>query len=143
MDAALLLPADRLAVPRPAPWEPTVQLATGDIGRFLYEPDGAVIRARGLPVLAAQLRAWLIDPHIAFLTGDEETDSPFVTVFEVLEVLPYNLKVLRRWLRTARDGEGEKSGRPAPLQEGGTGHHVPPTLMPASRASCGNCSGWA
>jgi hypothetical protein len=104
MDAALLLPAHRLAVRRPAPGEPVEPLPTGAVGRYLYEPDGAVIRARGLSVLAQQLGARLLDPKIAYLTGDDDVRTPFATAFEVLEVLPYHLKEIRRWLRVGGIG---------------------------------------
>ena len=108
-DVALLLPTDgrdpsRLGVPRPPAGEPADPAPTGQLGRYLYEPDGAVIRARGLPALAAQLGARLVDPQIAYLTGDERVDSPFAIAFEVLEVLPYDLKALRRWCRSAGVG---------------------------------------
>jgi len=108
-DAALLLPGggaapSRLAVPRPPVGEAAAPAPTGSLGRYLFEPDGAVIRARGLPALAEQLRARLVDPQIAYLTGDERLDSPFATAFEVLDVLPYDLKGLKRWCRTAGVG---------------------------------------
>jgi len=103
-DVALLLPDSRLAVARPAPGRPGPSSEVGPVGRFLYEPDGAVIRARGIALLAERLSARLLDPQIAYLTGDRRVDSPFATGFEVLEVLPYDLKVLRRWLRAAEVG---------------------------------------
>jgi SAM-dependent methyltransferase len=99
VDAALLLPDHRLAVDRPTADRPQPPLPVGDIGRYLYEPDGAVIRARGLAALAEILTARLVDPQIAYLTGDRLVDTPFAVGFEVLEVLPYDRKVLRRWLR--------------------------------------------
>lgn len=98
------LPSSRLPVPRPRPGEPAPAIEVGEPGRYLYEPDGAVIRARGLGLLAAQLGARLLDPQIAYLTGDERVPTPFATGFEVLEVLPYDLKALRRWLRAAAVG---------------------------------------
>ena len=99
-NVALLLPADRLVVPRAA----SRALPTGPVGRYLYEPDGAVIRARGLPLLVEQLSAWLLDPQIAYLSGDTLVRSPFATAFTVREVLPYDVKVLRRWVRTHEVG---------------------------------------
>lgn len=99
VDAALLLPDDRLAVTRPLPWRPEPALPVGPVGQYLYEPDGAVIRARGLGMLADRLGAWLLDPQIAYLTGDTLVSSPFAVAFAVREVLPYDRKALRRWLR--------------------------------------------
>ncbi|WP_375423705.1 class I SAM-dependent methyltransferase [uncultured Friedmanniella sp.] len=99
VDAALLLPAERLAVARPTAARPHPTLPVRPVGRYLYEPDGAVIRARGVAVLGERLGAWSIDPQIAYLSGDELVPTPFAVAFEVLEVLPYDRKALRRWLR--------------------------------------------
>jgi SAM-dependent methyltransferase len=67
----------------------------GPIGRFLYEPDGAVIRAHLIGELAEQLGATTIDPTIAYLTSDVLVGSPFATPYEITDVLPFHLKRLR------------------------------------------------
>lgn len=74
-------------------------LPTRPVGRYLHEPDGAVIRAGLLDAIAAHHDLWLLDPHLAYLSSDEPLDTPFATTFEVLENLPYDLKLLRRWVR--------------------------------------------
>jgi SAM-dependent methyltransferase len=90
--AALIMPDHRLvAAERKASRRP--------IGRYLYEPDGAVIRAGGIGVLAEQLSAGLVDQQIAYLTGDERIDTPYATAFEIAEVLPYKESALRTWIR--------------------------------------------
>ena len=96
---ALLLPGGRLDVPRPPPGQPAARLAVAPVGRYLYEPDGAVIRAGGVAVLGERLGAWLLDGQIAYLSADEHVPTPFAVAFEVLEVLPYAPKALRRWVR--------------------------------------------
>jgi hypothetical protein len=78
--------------------EPTAA-EVGPIGRYVYEPDGAVIRAGAIPLLAAQLQAKLLDPSIAYLTSDQGVQTPFARAFEVLDRLPYSESVLRSWLR--------------------------------------------
>lgn len=67
----------------------------GDIGRYLYEPDGAVIRARLFGELADSLGAHTLDPTIAYLTADQHTPTPFATAYEVTDVLPFTVKKLR------------------------------------------------
>ncbi len=67
------------------------------LGRFLYEPDGAAIRA-GL-VGESVPGAWLLDPHVAYLSSDESIDTPWATRFEVVEVLDYSVKVLKSYVR--------------------------------------------
>lgn len=71
----------------------------GPVGAWLYEPDGAAIRARALGTLAAQHSLHTIDPHIAYLTGDDRVDSPFLRRYQVLEQLPFDRRALLKSLR--------------------------------------------
>lgn len=71
-------------------------------GRYLYEPDDAVIRAHLVTAVAAETDGWLLDPHIAYVSSDHLVATPFATAYEVLEELPYREKALRAALR-ARD----------------------------------------
>lgn len=77
-------------------------LARGEVGpvrRYLYEPDGAVIRA-GLVAEAAQLvDGRLVDSTIAYITSEEHVTTPFCSAYEVTDVLPFQLKRLRALLR--------------------------------------------
>jgi SAM-dependent methyltransferase len=71
----------------------------GPVGRYLVEPDGAVIRA-GLVAEAADLVGGrLLDPTIAYLTCQHRPSTPFGTAYEVTDVLPFGLKRLRTLLR--------------------------------------------
>ncbi|MGW0036572.1 THUMP-like domain-containing protein [Gordonia sp. NPDC003376] len=45
--------------------------AAGDPGRWLIDPDGAVVRAGLVRHYAHRHRLWQLDPQIAYLTGDE------------------------------------------------------------------------
>ena len=71
----------------------------GPVQRFLYEPDGAVIRAGLVAEVAEHLGGHLLDPTIAYITGDRATGSPFATGYQVVDVLPFGLKRLRSLLR--------------------------------------------
>jgi hypothetical protein len=73
--------------------------ATADVGAFLHEPDGAVIRAGLVGELAQQLGAHLVDPTIAYLTTDQAVTSPLVHSYAVEEVMAFHLKSLRAALR--------------------------------------------
>lgn len=90
--AALIMPDHRLVADGS-------RLPVAAPGRYLYEPDGAVIRAGAIPVLGDQLDAWLLDSQIAYLSADRLTATPYATAFEIREILAYNEKVLRRWVR--------------------------------------------
>ncbi len=70
--------------------------------RYLYDPDGAVVRAHLVAEFAATVDGTLVDPRIAYVFTDEPIQTPFGTGFEVVEELPYGLKHLRAALR-ARD----------------------------------------
>ena len=67
----------------------------GEIGRYVYEPDGAVIRARLIGELAGRLGARTLDATIAYLTADQYTQTPFASAYEVTDVLPFTVKKLR------------------------------------------------
>ena len=69
------------------------------VGRFLYEPDGAVIRAGLVTAVAAGVGGGLVDEHIAYVTSDDPFRTPFATAYEVLEELPYREKQLKAALR--------------------------------------------
>lgn len=71
----------------------------GPLGTYLYEPDGAVIRAGLVATVARQLGAHLVDPTIAYLTGPEQHATALAAGYRVLDHLPFNLKKLRAYLR--------------------------------------------
>ena len=72
----------------------------GPLGDYLYEPDGAVIRARLIGDLARANGAWMLSEGIAYLTADREFDTPFARGFRVLERLPADERHLRQALHT-------------------------------------------
>ncbi|MET7932608.1 methyltransferase domain-containing protein [Streptomyces sp. NPDC005322] len=76
----------------------------GPVGRWLYEPDGAVIRAHLVADVAARIGGRLIDPTIAYITTDELRPTPYATAYEITDVLPFNLKKLKALLREREVG---------------------------------------
>jgi hypothetical protein len=80
-------------------------LPVGSLGDWVHEPDNAVIRA-GLVAEAAPA-ARLLAPGVAYVTSDAPIASPFVTDFRVLEVLDYDLPILKRWVKAHRIGSLE------------------------------------
>lgn len=77
-----------------------------ELGAYLHEPEGAVIRARLIGEVARSLDAGMIDAKIAYLTSDapaagssDGTASPFVQSFRVREQLPNDPKALGKALR--------------------------------------------
>jgi SAM-dependent methyltransferase len=73
--------------------------AVRDVGEFLYEPDGAVIRAGLVTAVATGVEGGLVDEHIAYVTSDRAFRTPFARGYRVTEELPYREKQLRAALR--------------------------------------------
>ena len=104
------------------PSTPPVQLAplTGveDLGAYIHEPDGAVIRAGLVAHLAERLEATPVGERIAYLSGDRLPDAalrPFVRSWRVGEALPLNLKSLRARVRERGIGRLEIHKRGVPI----------------------------
>ncbi|MET9950421.1 class I SAM-dependent methyltransferase [Streptomyces sp. NPDC006339] len=74
------------------------------VGRYLYEPDGAVIRAHLVAEVARDLGGGLIDETIAYITADTLTPTPYATAYEITDELPFNLKKLKALLREREVG---------------------------------------
>lgn len=68
------------------------------LGEYLYEPDGAVIRARLIGLLAEQIGAGMLSDGIAYLTADRQIPTAFAQTFRILEQLPVREKDLRKAL---------------------------------------------
>jgi SAM-dependent methyltransferase len=88
---------------------------TGPVGNWLYDPDGAVVRAHLIAELAELIGAHGVDPTIAYLTSDELRPTPFARAYRVEEVLPFSLKRLRTALRARRVGRVEIKKRGSAL----------------------------
>ncbi|MCL2454798.1 MAG: SAM-dependent methyltransferase [Micrococcales bacterium] len=83
----------------------------GPVGAYLYEPDGAVIRAGLVSQVAADVGGRLIDPTIAYLTTDHRAQTPVATGYRVLDDLPFGVKTLRAYLRERGVGRLEVKKR--------------------------------
>ncbi|KUI24833.1 SAM-dependent methyltransferase [Mycobacterium sp. IS-1742] len=74
-------------------------------GRWIVDPDGAIVRAGLARHYAARHGLWQLDPEIAYLSGDRLPDG--VRGFEVLEQVAYQEKRLRQALATHDAGAVE------------------------------------
>ncbi|MGW6305622.1 THUMP-like domain-containing protein [Streptomyces niveus] len=111
---ATLLPAGNTLTGRGLP-NPQVR----KVGRYLYEPDGAVIRAHLVAEAADELDGGLIDETIAYITADEARPTPYATAYEITDELPFNLKRLKALLREREVGilTVKKRGSPVEPEE--------------------------
>ncbi len=74
-------------------------------GRWIVDPDGAVVRAGLVRHYAARHGLWQLDPDIAYLSGDRLPDG--VRGFEVLDELGFSEKRLRQALSAHDAGAAE------------------------------------
>jgi hypothetical protein len=74
-------------------------------GRWIIDPDGAVVRAGLVRHYAARHGLWQLDPNIAYLSGDDL--PPAVRGFAVLEQLPFGERRLREALAALDCGAAE------------------------------------
>ena len=73
----------------------------GELGRFLLDPDPAVVRARLVGLLGETLDAWAFEPGVAFLTSREvPAPSPLFAAYEVEAELPPKSGAVRDYLTT-------------------------------------------
>ncbi|MGI5161205.1 class I SAM-dependent methyltransferase [Microbispora sp. CA-102843] len=77
---------------------------TGPVSRYLYEPDGAAVRAHLVAEVAALVSGRLLDPRIAYITSDRLVRTEWAPCYEVTDVMPFSLKRLRAVLRERRVG---------------------------------------
>ncbi|MBA4861433.1 methyltransferase domain-containing protein [Streptomyces sp. PSKA54] len=96
---ATLLPGPRSLVGRGLP-DPEVR----PVGRYLYEPDGAVIRAHLVAEVAQDVGGGLIDETIAYVTADDLRPTSYATAYEITDRLPFNVKRLKALLREREVG---------------------------------------
>ncbi|MFE9570134.1 methyltransferase domain-containing protein [Streptomyces sp. NPDC006692] len=97
--ATLLPSAAALSAPAPLAAPPV-----GPVGRYLYEPDGAVIRAHLVAEIVRRCGGRLIDETIAYVTSDEPYASPYTSAYEITDQLPFNMKKLKALLREREVG---------------------------------------
>jgi SAM-dependent methyltransferase len=76
----------------------------GPLGEYVYEPDGAVIRARLIGDLARQTNGRMLDRSIAYFTTDAPTATPFASGFRITESLPFDERVLKKALSARKIG---------------------------------------
>jgi len=79
----------------------------GDLARFVYEPNGAIIRAHLIGEVARSLGGHMIDESIAYISTESPTLTPFARGFEVLETTAVDAKAISRALATHDVGRVE------------------------------------
>lgn len=68
------------------------------LGRWVHEPDAAVLAADLVGVIAERHELEAVTPPLPYLTSDAKIDDPLVASFEVVELMPLDRKRLAGWL---------------------------------------------
>ncbi len=97
------------------------------LDHYLYEPDGAVIRAGLVALAGEQVGAGLVAESIAYLTGPRLERSPFLTPYRVLDSFPFSLKPLRSYLRDRQVGNLTIKKRGTAVEPGQLRRQLSPT----------------
>ncbi len=87
--------------------------AAAAVDRWIVDPDAAVVRAHLVRQFGARHRLHLLDPHLAYLSGDEP--PPGTRAFRVLDCARYRERTVAGWLRRDRVGTLEIKQRGTPV----------------------------
>ncbi len=104
---ATLLPSGRTVAGRPT----DVCSRTDGVGRFVFEPDAAVLASGLTGTLANQHALEALGPQGGYLTGNQSVEDPALAAFEVECVLPLDMKQVNAALRSAKVGRIEVKKR--------------------------------
>jgi len=88
----------------------------GPLAPYLYDPDGAVVRAHLVAEFAAAVGGHLADPEIAYVYTESPVPTPYARCLKIEEVLPFSLKRLRILLRDRGVGRLEIMKRGSALE---------------------------
>ncbi len=81
------------------------------VGCYVLDPDPAVVAARLVGSVAAQFGLSALIPGGAYLTADKAIMHPLLTTLAVSEVMPWDVRRLKRVLRERRIGRLEVKQR--------------------------------
>ncbi len=79
----------------------------GELARYVYEPNGAVIRAHLIGEVARSLDGHMLDGTIAYITTDTPAITPFARGFEILESTNVDARAISRVLAAHEIGRVE------------------------------------
>ncbi|MCA9081904.1 MAG: methyltransferase domain-containing protein [Planctomycetaceae bacterium] len=86
-----------------------------ELGRYLYDPDPAVVRAGLVDVLGEQTGLARLDEAEEYFTSEVLIETPFARPFEVLAECANNQRELRNMLRSHAAGQLEIKCRHVPI----------------------------
>lgn len=98
-------------------WQSEVEsMFAPQVGRWIHEPDPAILRAHALGQLAQEIKAGLLQREIAYLISDNNPQHPACQSFEILEILPLNQAQIRKACTRFEFGILEIKKRGVPIE---------------------------
>ncbi len=85
------------------------------IQNYLYDPDPSLVRSGLVNLFAEQKGLSRLDDAEEYLTAGRFIESPFITGFEVIDILNRNEKQLRKYMREQNIGTVEIKCRHVPV----------------------------
>ena len=82
-----------------------VKIEIVEIQKYLFEPDPAIIRAGLVQELGSKIDYKLIDTKLALLTGSQISNNDFGKIYEVKQIIKYDIKQVRKYIRENDIGE--------------------------------------
>ena len=76
-----------------------------EIQKYLFEPDPAIIRAGLVQELGSKIDYKLIDKKLALLTGSQISNTDFGKLYIVKQIIKYDIKQVRKYIRENEIGE--------------------------------------
>lgn len=102
--------------PRTVSHNPSAEFpVSSSIRSHVFEPDAAVLAAKLVATLAVEYQLSPIGPGSAYLTADRAIDDRALACFEVWEVMPYRMQLIKAWLRAHDVGQLEIKKRAVDL----------------------------
>lgn len=71
-----------------------------DVGKFIFDPDPAIVRSGLIDVLGERHDLCRLDQEDEYLTGESLPTTAFVKAYEVEECFPNNQQAVRKYLRS-------------------------------------------
>jgi THUMP domain-like len=90
-----------------------------EVGSYIYDCHPVLIASQLQTSWAETVGARPVFGHLGYYTLDTHVDSPWAQAFEVVEVLPWDQRRVRRWLKEHHIGEVEVKKRLVELDANG------------------------
>ena len=97
---ATILP-DRISVKGEIPLD---KISTRELGKYLFDPNPALVRSGLLETVALQENLCNIDPHIGYLTGDQPLEHAFLCCLKIIDYDKLDGRKIRALMRKHNAG---------------------------------------